>query len=210
MHNELMTSMRAEEDFSSNLSNMINIATDQLTQLTGEPISTPCSANPILEMYYEETYRSRLNQVMGVTFTETEIQRLREVAALCPHEYGEVVGWAQGTLEVEGVGYFSAQDCERSEVNPRSREGITSSANIDVKLSPIPADDILKVEISGSNLKSGILNLYDVQGRLLISEEVIANGLTTMDVSVVESGLYFLVLVEEEKILLTKKFNVTH
>ncbi|MBK7311457.1 MAG: T9SS type A sorting domain-containing protein [Sphingobacteriaceae bacterium] len=64
---------------------------------------------------------------------------------------------------------------------------------MDLKLSPNPVTDILTIEHQGAD-KFINLNIYDLEGRLVRSQNVSSNK-TIIDISILHKGIYFLSLI---------------
>ena len=66
------------------------------------------------------------------------------------------------------------------------------------KIYPIPATDVLNVELSNINDNSKMtVNIYSIQGKLVFNATYESSNKLTFDVSNFESGMYILEVVSE-------------
>lgn len=81
--------------------------------------------------------------------------------------------------------------------------GISETQITPITLFPNPAEDVIQIE---SPQKIDAIQIYDLQGRLVKSEEL--NGRTSLNVSELESGVYLIEILNENKILHRQKLIV--
>lgn len=78
-----------------------------------------------------------------------------------------------------------------------------------LKIYPNPANDKINIGISLEQGQTGILMVYDLRGKLVLSEKLdISNDLTEVCVVSLKSGLYIYKLTVNETIVNTGKLNV--
>lgn len=188
------------------------IAISQYQQLSGEGNNTvnpipPCG-NIVIETLYKETYTKIVKLVATQTLTHAELEQLESVAALCPHEYGEVVTWARGLLTMYGRYDYVKQNCNR-EVEQRESYS-EDEREMDMKHYPSPADEIVTVELSGAEHKHHTITIMDFWGRTVKQVELIGSETIEIGVSDLDSGYYFLSCKSEEEILMTKSLIIHH
>jgi hypothetical protein len=124
--------------------------------------------------------------------------RMRGGNTQCPYEYGAAVYLSRGLLHNLGYDEYFLSDCEKvlSKDEQRFEKDIPVSAEIifpGVRIYPNPAKDILYVKSDLENFEYAIISILGnvvSKGKLFKSE-------TQIDVSNINSGVYFLVLKSE-------------
>ncbi|NRD19669.1 T9SS type A sorting domain-containing protein [Winogradskyella eckloniae] len=76
-------------------------------------------------------------------------------------------------------------------------------------LLPNPAKGEVTIQISNSNPADGLINIYNIQGKMILKDIKIQEQSSTLDISILESGLYFVELTignakTIEKLMVTK------
>ena len=92
--------------------------------------------------------------------------------------------WLNGTYyqETYYTFYYSAVDAS-----------IVGSSNENhIKIYPNPTSSLLNIDINSQNKESGIIEIYDIQGRIILTINTSSNEIIRIDVSRLKAGLYFL------------------
>jgi hypothetical protein len=105
------------------------------------------------------------------------------ISSLCPGTYIATITDSNGCVEYDTV-------------NIASTVGIqVYNDPQDIKIYPVPAKDQINVSIIGNSFTPEYIGVYDVTGRLLVSEKAEANkSLYTINVSQLTEGTYFIKL----------------
>jgi hypothetical protein len=69
--------------------------------------------------------------------------------------------------------------------------------DIDILLSPNPVKDILRIELSSNVNKLLDMQIINNLGQVLLKDNMASNGTFEIDVNGLSSGIYFLVLLDE-------------
>ncbi len=77
-------------------------------------------------------------------------------------------------------------------------------SNIQLLVYPNPTNDYLKLQVNASNVKCRVYQVLDSNGKL-ISAKLIENSETIIDLVNCASAIYYINIIEEEKILKTFK-----
>ncbi len=82
-----------------------------------------------------------------------------------------------------------------------SPNGIQENENVQVKVYPNPASSVVSLQSSVFSQQSAVLIIYDLNGKNLIEKQIPAGNETIeIDVSSLQSGMYFCRLISENKI----------
>lgn len=94
--------------------------------------------------------------------------------------------------------------------NPVLSNQNPSSENIDIKIIPVSASDLIAIQVKGLNPNDIDLSLFDLQG-MMISQTTIEKGQTIayFDIQTLYAGTYFIQIkygnhVQTEKLVLQK------
>lgn len=210
MESELRSTMRGGDistSLESPLASIRSIASKQYAQLEGEldsdlAVVEPCDSFDIL---YLETYKKITKELSGRQLDAVDFQELQPIANLCYEEYGEVVGWARGLLDIYSEEYID-KDCSE----PLEDRTIKLKAGISLELSPIPVSDILQVRIIGNSHGLGKIRLIDITGRILLQKEMTDEHTIQINVSHLENGYYVVRYEDETKVVITESFTIFH
>ncbi|HHH53882.1 MAG TPA: T9SS type A sorting domain-containing protein [Bacteroidetes bacterium] len=119
----------------------------------------------------KRTYEIKLNLMKSDSLTSPEIDYVREVAGYCPDEYGEAVYLARSMMSsYENVRYPSIVDCNSDFIIPRDEKETVVERRMDIY--PNPARDKFRIAIELKENEDGKLEILDVRGKLMYSEEV--------------------------------------
>jgi hypothetical protein len=180
----------------------------ELSQFTS-PQSPP--AEILLNIY--KVVIDAANRVNNVTddilFYEDEVDILREIAGLCPYEYGKGVYLARLLLSrIESTVYFNS--CEDM-IERRNFEKPKDDASLEVLVYPNPAQNEFIVELIGDiNDQEALLELYDIFGKKVKRVILTNEPLKTINISELSAGLYFYKLginnniIRQDKIIVIK------
>ena len=193
---ELRAAMKGNEQESSdnNLSQSERFrqtATEQYNRLGGGQATIvvydkePCGPK---DEIYLETYKMVVKEISSNSLGEGDLSGLKAVASLCYHEYGEVVGWARGLLDLYEEAFIES-DCTRQAIEYRAVETIQPNLNI----SPVPASDVLSVQLDVIEDDSeGQLWVMDISGRILLRKNVSGSNTYNLPVTNLEEGYYII------------------
>ena len=79
--------------------------------------------------------------------------------------------------------------------------------DFEVRLSPNPASSVLNIDVDDMMDKEANVTIFDMLGRSRMDRDVSLDGNTvTLDVSILEKGMYFCVMTIDERRVLRKKF----
>ncbi len=196
-------------EMASESSDFRSVALAQYNQLGGSsivyypdlaPCGTPVENVPI----YTETYKTLVKQIALIELDENDISELTTVAQLCLQEYGEVVTWARGLLNLYDVRDFDMGDCEQAETEGRSRQ-VTEELLLNI--SPVPAENYIDVRISSATDSEGTFTITDISGRVL-SKQNRSEKLTRIETAYLENGMYYLVYNNENGVFKTSSFII--
>ncbi|WP_178989174.1 DUF7619 domain-containing protein [Winogradskyella schleiferi] len=65
---------------------------------------------------------------------------------------------------------------------------------VDFTLFPNPAKDEVKIQLSNTNFGTGKINIYNIQGKVILKDIKFSENSSTLNISNIESGLYFVEL----------------
>jgi len=149
------------------------------------------------------------------SLTSGQLDTLNTIASKCPKEGGMVVYSARGLLQDCSEYLYSDDyvDCypvpdeiETEEVN----EGLfltsssTSESSVGIKVFPNPVSDQLHISLIG--LSGVTISLFDLDGIQKIKEKWNTSG--TMNLELLESGIYILQIESSSGILSTQKIVI--
>jgi hypothetical protein len=124
-------------------------------------------------------------------------------------QQNRIVDWTvQAITTIKGIRYYSyglrGEDtipkCTGIPIADNSNKGnalsVTGEDKTLVKIYPNPVQSVLNIEFSGKNILKASINIYDVEGRLLINQS--AQGNTQVNVRQLTPGTY-LIKINDEK-----------
>jgi hypothetical protein len=132
----------------------------------------------------------------------TNIRIMAEVEAsdlnayVIPHQMG-----FNGVGEIEDylTELFPSEYCQ-----PTFRLSLDESAEVEIY--PNPASEQLTVSVPAtSDAESHVARIYDCTG-LLVKQVVLSNGVQTLDVSALASGVYYMAVSHKDKTIVNKRF----
>jgi len=68
---------------------------------------------------------------------------------------------------------------------------VNGFTHVEFQLFPNPAKDEVTIQISNSSLIDGLINIYNIQGKVILKGIKLQEQYSTLDISNLESGLYF-------------------
>jgi len=164
------------------------------------PCGTPVENVPI----YTETYKRLVKQIAFDELDENDISELTTVAQLCLEEYGEVVTWARGLLNLCDIRGFDTGDCEHVETEGRSRQ---VTQELVLSISPVPAGNYIDVMVSSVRDSEGTFTITDISGRVL-SNQASSEKLTRIETDYLENGMYYLMYNDKDGVSKTSSFII--
>ena len=72
---------------------------------------------------------------------------------------------------------------------------VTSFEAVNFTIYPNPAKDEVTIQLVNSNFETGKVNLYNIQGKVILKDIYIQEHASSIDISSLESGLYFVELI---------------
>lgn len=149
------------------------------------------AANDI-ERYIKDVYSICIaDRVSDHALGNAEVNVLQTIARLCPYESGPAVYAARALLtKVDPTIYFNT--CETPDASDRiltDNNTAFTNENEKVVIYPNPANDKLSIAIQLESGQKGQLKIYDVTGKLLISELINGNSAVIYTGSLSE-GMY--------------------
>ncbi|RCW92243.1 T9SS type A sorting domain-containing protein [Winogradskyella arenosi] len=72
--------------------------------------------------------------------------------------------------------------------------GVDDYSVVNFKLFPNPAKNTVSIQLTTSNLETGKINIIDIQGKTILKDITLLGQSSTLDISSLESGLYFVKL----------------
>jgi dienelactone hydrolase len=111
-------------------------------------------------------------------------------------------------LRVEEVANFFSSHVVENQAN--GCDFVTSSNTILPKtfsLYPNPANDILKIQFYKS---ANQIQIFDARGKLVLTQEVLGNATTNINLNTLSNGLYFCHAISADKGISVQKFVVQH
>ena len=198
---QAMLSTFTGSDFQDKVTSVQAIANQQLELIyeDGGGIGEAEPCDDIIVITYRETYEYVLKQITGVTLNNSELNILKQTAALCPAEYGEVIYWAQGLLGEYNMTAITQRDC--NVIENRERESLNLASHV-LKISPNPATD--RIIVTWDAETADRLNIMDVMGRTVQDHEL--DNAKHVDISLMDLpvGLYRINLIRNNSILSSK------
>lgn len=143
------------------------------------------------------------------TLPDHHVKRLRELAALCPLDFGFGVYMARAALiSVEGPkGYMN--ECELSPLPENLEKGRPSGVTELFNVYPNPASSILTIEFALGAEDNGTLRILEPTGKVVHSTGLRnLTGKRDVDVSRLSDGLYLLHLRTDQGVARTLTFSV--
>ena len=88
----------------------------------------------------------------------------------------------------------NATDTAKVILNPTSAK--QRELNKQLEVSPNPCGDYLNIDVNSAVNKPYIINIYDLQGIKVYEKHIAGNGLEVLDISILNSGVYLLIMEE--------------
>ncbi len=60
---------------------------------------------------------------------------------------------------------------------------------------PNPVKDEVTIQLASTNLGNRVINIYDIQGKVILKQIKFEDHIVTINISNLESGLYFVALI---------------
>ncbi len=165
-----------------------------------------------IEQYLKEVYSiSIADRETNSILSEVNLKRLQAIAKLCPYESGPAVYNARALLtKVDQTVYFNA--CEMPNSSSRIQTNDNSIAQQDkdkVIIYPNPASDKLHIAVQLEADQKGQLSIYDITGKLLISETISGNS-TVSEISTasLSEGIYMYKLTVNDVAVKSGKLSI--
>ncbi|WP_405569185.1 T9SS type A sorting domain-containing protein [Winogradskyella sp. Asnod2-B02-A] len=71
---------------------------------------------------------------------------------------------------------------------------VTSFESVNFTIYPNPAKDEVTIQLANSNFETGKVNIYNIQGKAILKQITLEENTSVIDISSLESGLYFVEL----------------
>jgi hypothetical protein len=113
-----------------------------------------------------------------------------------PQQYGYM-----DSKPLKGISYYRLSQTDYDgtmETFPVVSMDLNACITISTKIFPVPAKDILNIEVLHPNLSKGWINVYSSTGAL-VRQFLFTNSLNTVDVSLLPAGTYFVNILLEGK-----------
>ena len=107
------------------------------------------------------------------------------------------------TYTITGTDINSCSDTATATVILTVCAGINTVSTDPVNVYPNPAQELINIEL-GDLIGTKIIELYDVTGRIILTEQV-NNNAVQLNISEVNNGIYFIKVINEEKTISIKR-----
>jgi hypothetical protein len=160
------------------------------------------TVEPILSKHFSDS-----------TLTKAELDQLRQIAVLCPYTDGIAVYQARRVLHEYGDRLL-VNDCEISKQQPNNngkgkpRIKVSDSTAFNLSLYPNPASGQLFVNLVSSKESVYQLEIRDVIGKKVRTLPIKANTTDKINLGQMQSGVYFVRLLEDGQIIQTEKLVI--
>ena len=151
------------------------------------------------------TYYLNLGSELSIS---NQINRIREIAQLCPFIYGEGVYKARILCEMfDPFNTLYINICEEATHEKAQENTPISDSEFNATLYPNPATEIITIAIE-SDESAFELIIYDNLGRIILQMKI-DEAVTTIDISNFSAGLYSYMLQSAEGRVIFGKFSKT-
>lgn len=153
-----------------------------------------------VETIWKDVYELQIKQRLESDLSPQDIQRLATISQLCLSDYGQAVYLARGLAGLyTGKRYAELGHCDQPDVRKRSRAYIDQQQ--DLVLSPNPVTSQLRINIDTHIAE---LTILDLTGKVM--QETIFDGFQTVDVSSLNTGVYFVNIISTDQVSYAQKF----
>ena len=143
--------------------------------------------------------------------TKSELDQLRQIAVLCPYTEGIAVYQARRVLHEFGDRLL-VNECEISNTDQsgasKVRIKVSDSSNFAITIFPNPTNQSTNLYFETSKEGTFSIEIIDLIGKCIKLKSVLPNINNNFDVSEMQSGVYFIRLFEEDKLIQTQKLVV--
>ncbi len=126
----------------------------------------------------------------NMALNDEQKELVRVIAYQCPQEGGNAVFAARSLYSlVENVNFDDLALCN---VRSEPIQGLKIKRNESYKISPNPASDVLTVSQSSEQTEVGEWLIFDMAGKLLISQNAQDNNAVNINIQSLSEGIYFI------------------
>jgi len=176
------------------------------------------AADNLYQIQPQNRAEQRLKDVLGILYAsatdltqmpDNRVQRLRQLALLCPLDDGFAVHMARSALlAVDTLPRVYTSRCEQ-EVVERKKDSETHELD-EFKIYPNPNNGMMTLEFELGAGESGQVRVYNNMGQSVFEQQLTTEGrqLRTIDLSGVSSGLYSVSLRVNGVVRLSSKVSI--
>jgi len=147
--------------------------------------------------------------------SNTDLEKLHEIALLCPFEFGDGVYIARGLLNIaDTFQMIYTNICETNIGNQKSilNEDIDIDELVNMQLSvyPNPAKDLVNIEYTNTedNIGSILFIVYDLMGKKLLEKMIMSGESAIVSTESLVQGVYVYKFLHENKIVKKDKLVI--
>ncbi len=166
--------------------------------ILGTIVDTNVSETNLKTVYsiYQQTWMQGVNE-----FSAADSMTLENIAVQPSADAGEAVYAARVMLAIQVDDDAPSGERYGAEME---EESIST-----MEIFPNPATNQVTINPNLAENQSGVVEVSDVQGKIVLSKPVTA-GSTTLDVSGLDNGLYFVQLIVDGELVETNKLEIVH
>lgn len=145
-----------------------------------------------IEQNLKDVYTITIANQVNDTLSSNEISALQAIAQLCPYESGPAVYNARVLLSTIDTAVY-VNECEVVPLHSGTHKNILEEDSIagNIVVFPNPANDKLTIFINLQEEQSVTLTLYDITGKLMLSDTFNTdNGTKQTSISTLSEGMY--------------------
>ncbi len=152
------------------------------------------SANGESEIYVDSTLQMHAEVFPDYALNDLVAWSVDNENIATIDQNGVLTGLSSGTVTVKAASTdgTGVEETKNITVSPNTSIINLDISNTDISIYPVPTESV--INIASEKAMSGLIKLIDVSGKTLIETNVIENKIKTIDVSSLQSGIYFIQL----------------
>ena len=152
------------------------------------------SANGVSEIYVDSTLQMHAEVFPDYALNDSVVWSVDEDNIATIDNNGLLTGISPGTVTVKAAATDGTGVEGTKNITVSTNTSIINLDvnNTDISIYPVPAKSV--INIASEKAMNGLIKLIDVSGKTLIETNVSENKIKTIDVSVLQSGIYFIQL----------------